>query len=141
MPETSLPVEFLFRLDARVLAPVSVSPGPQGDRLIVGVEGGRFEGPSLCGEIVPGQSSEWASLRVNGSVKADVRLLLRTDDGAHLLMTYNGIGTYTEVGLCVRTAPLFETGDERYAWLNDVQAIGIGTPTGKGIAYDVFRLL
>ena len=140
-PKTSLPVDFLFRLDARILAPVPVSPGPQGDRLIIGVDGGRFEGPALRGDIVPGASSEWATTRGDGSVKADVRLLLLTDDGAHVLMTYNGIGTQEAGGLRVRTAPVFETGDERYAWLNQVQAVGIGTPTEHGIAYDVYRLL
>jgi hypothetical protein len=141
MPKKSLPVEFMFRLDAKVLPPVPVSAGPQGNRLIVGVASGRCDGPAFSGEIVPGQGSEWATTRANGSVKADVRLLLLSDDGAHVLMTYNGIGTTDERGLCVRTAPLFETGDARYDWLNDVQAIGIGTPNATGIAYDVYRLL
>ena len=141
MSKTSLPVEFMFRLDAVVLPPVPIGGAPQGDRLIVGVASGRCEGPAFSGEVVPGQGSEWATTRANGSVKADVRLLLLSDDGAHVLMTYNGIGTTDASGLCVRTAPLFETGDERYAWLNDVQAIGIGTPHATGIAYDVYRLL
>lgn len=141
MPENQVPVEFLFRLDARVLAPVPIAPGPQGDRMIVGVASGSFEGPQLRGKIVPGQSSEWATTRPDGSIKADVRLLLETEDGVHVLMTYNGIGTLDDGGLRVRTAPLFEVGDERYAWLNRVQAIGFGTPTPDGIAYDVYRLL
>lgn len=46
-----------------------------------------------------------------------------------------------EAGLDVRTAPLIETGDERYVSLSDVQAVGFEAPTRHGIAYDVYRLL
>lgn len=95
----------------------------------------------MRGEILPGQSSEWAITRLDGSVKADVRLLLRTDDGAPVLMTYNGVGTLENGELRVRAAPLLEAGDERYAWLNRIQAISFGTPIDGGIRYEVFRLL
>ena len=140
-PLDSLPVEFLFRIDVRASEPIRVTPGPQGDRLIVAVLDGSFEGPKLKGRALPGHGSEWATTRPDWSLKADVRLVLETDDGAHVLMTYNGIGTLEDGALRVRTAPLFQTGDERYAWLNGVQAIGLGTPTENGIAYDVYRIL
>jgi hypothetical protein len=39
------------------------------------------------------------------------------------------------------TAPLFETGDERYSWLNSIQAIAIGAPVEGGVTYDVYRLV
>jgi hypothetical protein len=39
------------------------------------------------------------------------------------------------------TAPLFQTGDERYAWLNDVQAVAIGKPSKDAVDYDVYRIL
>ena len=32
------------------------------------------------------------------------------------------------------------TGDERYAWLNNVQAIGIGTVGPTGPTYEVYAL-
>ena len=57
-------------------------------------------------------------------------------------MTYQGIGTPQGDGtLSARTAPMFETGSERYAWLNDVQAVGIGALEGDDVNYDVYRLL
>jgi hypothetical protein len=37
-------------------------------------------------------------------------------------------------------APLFETGDERYAWLNSIQAVGIGTAGAEGVDYDIYAL-
>ena len=38
-------------------------------------------------------------------------------------------------------APLFETGDERYAWLNSVQAIGLGSAEAGGVDYEVYAVL
>jgi len=143
MPNSTLPVDFLFRLDAAVgePPPVPVPNGPYGTRLIVTASGGKFEGPRLRGRIVPGPGSEWATLCQDGSLRADVRLLLETDDGAAILMTYLGVGRLdAEQGGWIRTAPLFQTGDERYAWLNEIQAVGIGEPSGSGVVYDVYAL-
>ena len=85
--------------------------------------------------------SEWATIRADGSFKVDVRLLIETEDGAHIGMFYGGVMTQQEGGPQIRTAPVFETGDERYAWLNTVQAVGIGKPGGLGVIYDVYRVL
>ena len=142
-PLSALPVEFLFRIDVDTSAPppTLLAGAPHGSRMIVTATEGSFEGPRLSGRVVPGPGSEWATLREDGSLHADVRLLLETRDGAHILMTYNGIGREEEGGLRVRTAPLFQTGHADYAWLNQVQAVGLGAPGGRGIVYDVYQVL
>ena len=143
MPLDALPVEFLFRIDVSVVELTRVAPGPHGDRLIMGAGEGRFEGPKLSGRVVPGPGSEWATVRNDGSMRIDVRLVLETDDGARILMLYGGVGVpKPEGGMTIRTSPVFETGDERYRWLHDVQAVGLGeAPSGRGVVYDVYRLL
>ena len=85
---------------------------------------------------------DWVVMRPDGSLKLDVRVVLRTDDGADILMTYSGIGQPGGDGTTtIRTAPMFETGDDRYAWLNNVQAVAHGS-TGQGtVTYDVYRML
>ena len=40
----------------------------------------------------------------------------------------------------LRSAPLFETGDARYAWLTRVQAVGVGQRVGTTITYDIYAL-
>jgi hypothetical protein len=40
-------------------------------------------------------------------------------------------------GYDIRTAPLFQTGDEGCAWLNNVQAIGIGGTIDGGVDYQI----
>ncbi len=71
-------------------------------------------------------------------MQLDVRILLETDDGAVILMQYKGIGV--DGGENIRTAPLFETGDERYAWLNSVQAVAHGSVGDGTVTYNVFAL-
>ena len=142
MPESTLSVEFLFTLTASTAAPQSIANGPQGTRAIVAVTGGAFEGPKLRGTVTGGSGGDYVTVRADGSLKLDVRFTLVTDDGAVILMTYNGIGVITETGSSIRMAPLFETGDERYAWLNRVQAVGVGGRTGTSrVEYDVYALL
>jgi Protein of unknown function (DUF3237) len=139
--QSTLPVEFLFRFEADLGSRDTINDAPHGTRAIVNVTGGRFEGPRLKGTLgVP--TGDWVTVRGDGSFKLDARVTLRTDDGALILMTYNGIGIFTEAGSSNRTAPLFETGDPRYVWLNRVQAVGVGERRGGSlVAYDVYALL
>ena len=131
---------FLFSVEAQIGSIHSLADGPQGPRMIVPAAAGEVSGPSLNGKIVPGAGVEWATLRADGSIKADVRLVLETDDGATVLMVYQGIALPDGDSLKVTIAPLFETDDARYAWLNNVQAIGLGVPTEKGINYDIYQM-
>ena len=141
MAESSLPVEHLYKITLETGGvPVMIPAAPQGTRMLVEVTGGKFEGPKLNGTVVaPG--GDWVTQRADGSIKLDVRLVLQTDDGAKILVTYNGIGTVVDGQLKARCAPLFETGDERYAWLNSIQAVGIGGVDGTTVVYDIYELL
>ncbi|MEV5572586.1 DUF3237 domain-containing protein [Spirillospora sp. NPDC052269] len=131
--------------------------GPIGRRVLFGSAGGAFEGPMLRGEVLPG-GGDWALFRPDGTMLLDVRLTLRTDDGALLHMTYGGrYTTPPELRAAMadtvgrhlvdpsryyfRTNPLFETGAERYAWLNDVVCVGSGYLIEGGIAYRVSQVV
>ena len=37
----------------------------------------------------------------------------------------------------MHVSPIFETGDERYEWLNGVQCLGFGRLDGDTVVYDV----
>jgi hypothetical protein len=107
-------------------------------RVIGGIARGRWEGERIQADIVaPG--GDWALPSSDGRLMLlDVRQTLRTDDGALIYVTYQGRcdrerGTYT-------VAPTFETDDERYAWLNGVQAIGQGRTEGDDIVYEMFEV-
>ena len=126
---------------------------PVGGRRIVYVKGGQFAGAALKGRVLPG-GGDWALVRKDGVSHVDVRITLRTDDGALIYVTYRGISTMTpEVrqrilkGEAVnpseyyfRTTPVFETAAERYAWLNKLVAVGVGRRTRTGAEYSVYAI-
>ena len=39
-----------------------------------------------------------------------------------------------------RTTPVFETGSEKYGWLNPIIAVGVGGRTPRGVAYTVYAM-
>src|SRR5579864_6637837 len=131
--------EYLGRLRAEIGARTVVENGPQGTRTIVQIVGGRFEGPHVKASVQT-PAGDWITNRTDGSYKLDVRLTLKTDDGALILVTYNGIGQTTDAGASLRIAPLFETGDSRYVWLKRLQAVGVGERVGTTVKYDIYVL-
>ncbi|WP_324193239.1 DUF3237 domain-containing protein [Nocardia abscessus] len=99
-----------------------------------------------------------ALFRQDGTMTLDVRLTLRTDDDALVLMTYGGRWTIPadvrdRIGdpatrhlvdpgrYYFRTSPVFETGARDYLWLNDIVCVGSGYPVEGGIAYRVFEVV
>ncbi len=140
MASDQLDAEFLFSLTAEIGDDsYPIRKGPVGTRVVAAVTGGHFEGPRIKGTVVP-PGGDWVNVQPDRMMRLDVRLQLVTDDGENILMTYQGIGTPTDDGLSIRTAPLFQTGAEAYAWLNDVQAVGIGEATGGSVTYRVYAL-
>ncbi len=139
MTRTQAELEHILTFTAHTGKSAMVPGAPQGTRGILGVTGGSFEGPRLRGTIAaPG--GDWFTVRASGALKLDVRLLLVTDDGANILVTYSGIATPGEAGMDIRIAPLFEAPEGPYAWLNDIQCVGFGQLIEGGVIYEVYAL-
>lgn len=131
-----------------------IGAGPNGNRRIGLVSGGRFAGPKLQGKVLPG-GSDWIVDRPDGSTTLDVRIVLETDDGATIGMTYRGmrhgpaaVMERLNAGQVVdpsqyyfRTAILFETAAPAYDWLNRIIAVGTGSRPPQGPIYDIFEVL
>jgi hypothetical protein len=149
--------EFLFDIVVDLNPRLNFGRGPVGQRVLFGSAGGTFEGPRLRGEVLPG-GGDWALFRPDGAMLLDVRLTLRTDDGALLHMTYGGRYTtppelraemadhatrhrVSPSRYYFRTNPLFETGAESHAWLNDIVCVGSGYLVEGGIAYKIFQVV
>jgi hypothetical protein len=110
-----------------------------GRRLVGEIVGSRWEGERLRASQV-GSGADWLTYLPDGLALVDVRLHLRTDDGADLLVRYGGRSDL-EAGH-ITTSVLFETGDAEYAWLNRIMAVGRGrsdVAAGR-VAYDVYEV-
>jgi hypothetical protein len=131
---------------------VAIGATAAGHRGIAPVRAGRFEGARLTGSVAPGH--DWFLTRADGALVIDVRLTLTTDDGAALYLAYHGTMRAAPEVMArfrkgVRLAPKdyalhvtakFESGDPRYAWLNDTMIVGIGEQTLAGPIYRLFEI-
>ncbi len=133
--EPQLKSRFLFEMEAE-LEPVQ----DVGDRQIHIAKSGVIRGPRINGTVLPG-GGDWATKRSDGSTLLDVRATAKTDDGALIYTTYRGIIAQKDSGFYFRTTPYFETNSEKYAWLNNVVAVGVFKPVAGKVAYDVFEIL
>ena len=125
-----------------------------GNRRIGLVAGGTFEGPRLRGTVLPG-GADWIIVRPDGVTMLDVRLVLQTDDGATIGLTYKGLrhgpaavmeklnsGQFVDPSeYYFRIALTFETASPKYAWLNQIFGIGTGSRPPEGPVYDIFEVL
>ncbi len=141
-----------MKLAVSGLQAVGATPG--GNRRVGLVAGGTFEGPRLKGTILPG-GADWLMGRSDGSTTLDVRIVLQTDDGATIGMTYRGLRHGPDAVMAkvnagemvdpseyyFRTAIFFETASEKYDWLNRAIAIGSGYRPPEGPVYDIFEVL
>ena len=96
--------------------------------MIAEVASAEFTGERLTGKLAGAAAADWAVLGPDGVMSPDVRLTLETDDGATVFVQYTGrLDVSRGYPMTVYVTPRFETSDERYAWLNRIQAIGKGS--------------
>jgi len=154
MTPLPLTTEFLFRMVLSAGTPqMSTGATARGGELrVIPVTGGSFEGPGMKGELVPGTTADWLRVEADGTAHMDVRLVLRTDRGQLLYMSYTGLRSGDPEVLArlgrgeavpaadyyFRVAIRFETADPNLAWLNRVLAIGVGQRPPAGPTYDVY---
>jgi hypothetical protein len=143
---------FVFVID--VAKPSIIGKTPGVERRVGEITGGRFEGERLKGRILSG-GSDWQSVRTDGTWDLNVRFVMETDDGHLIGMTYRGlrhgpreiidaIARGEEVspsGYYFRIAPFFETASEKYGWLNNIVAVGLGHRLPTGPIYQIFEVL
>ncbi len=155
MPELpdALATEILFDAKIDLRPPQALGPTPLGARTIFIVEAGTFAGPSLHGTVHQG-GGDWFLALPNGAGELDVRLTLETHDGALILMTYKGVFDVDPALVAdafagkdvdpsryyFRTTPRFETGDERYAWLNKLICVAVGWFGPNVVGYRIFAI-
>ena len=140
--DTALPVEFLGTMTASLGGETPMVTGPSGTVITATVTSATFVGPKISASAPQGvAAADWPLVRADGTIVLDVRANMRTNDGADIFVTYSGIGVPSEGGgYDIRTAPLFQTGDERYAWLNNVQGVGVGGTIDGGVEYQIYAL-
>lgn len=144
----------LMILQIAVVGPQKIGAVPHGTRVIAPIASGQFEGPRLRGKVLPG-SGDWTLLRGDSVLELDLRVTLETDDGALIHMRSFGlrhgppeviaaIGRGEKVDPSTyyfRTTPRFETGHQKYAFLNRLLAVASGDRRPEGPIYTIDEIL
>lgn len=145
----------LFEIRLQVPQVLDIGDTPLGRRRIAAVTGGEFHGERLRGTVVGAPAGDWLLQRPDGVTVLDVRVLLRTDDGEHIYMSYRGVrhgpadvmarlaaGEMVDpADYYFRISPVFETAAKRYEWINRIVAVGVGRREPSGPIYAVEEVL
>jgi hypothetical protein len=107
-----------------------------------------IDGDRVKGRVLPG-GSDWLTIEPDGAVSLDCRMVIQTDDGQLIGVSYRGLrhgppdamirlnqGEAIDTsGFYHRVAILFDTSAEKYKWLNRILAIGKGRKLPEGGVY------
>ncbi|MCZ7535676.1 MAG: DUF3237 domain-containing protein [Acidimicrobiia bacterium] len=132
----------LARASVELATPFVLPDTPAGTLMIFEVTDAVFEGERLRGRMVGRAAADWLRVSSGGVGTLDVRCTIETHDGALVYVAYSGrINTLAEQ-VFVYGTPQFNTGDERYAWLNAIQCVykGVGSADTTHLDYDCYEL-
>ncbi|KPL67834.1 hypothetical protein SZ64_06735 [Erythrobacter sp. SG61-1L] len=118
--------EFVLEEIVKLGPVVEVGKTSKGERRIIPITGGRFEGPGIKGEIVPG-GWDWQLTRADGCTEVEADYFLKTDDGVVINVINKGALCPSAPGAApspVRTHPVFEAPLGKYEWMSKTAFIG-----------------
>ena len=146
-------LEPLLRAEITLAPAQELGDSPLGRRRIIPITGGTFRGDRLSGRVLPG-GADWQVIRSDGVADLDARYTLETDDKA-LIYVHNVGYRHGPVDVIKRLAageavhpslyymratPRFETGAERYQWLNRIICVATGARRPAAVELDFFEV-
>ena len=143
----------LLRAEITLAAPQELGDTPLGRRRVIPITGGSFRGEKLSGRVLPG-GADWQLIRADGVAELDARYTLETTDGSLIYVRNFGYrhgpadvirkladGQPVDPSLYyMRTTPRFETGAERYQWLNKIICVATGARRAAAVELEVFEV-
>ena len=104
-----------------------IKGGPVGTRIVAEVDTVELTGPKVTASMVGKSAADWLTVGPDGSYGTlDVRATLKTDN--------------LTTGAVV-SAPLFQTGAEKYDWMNRMQAVGVGQNGPDSLVYEMYEVV
>ncbi len=146
-------LEPLCHVAVKIGAPQIIGAVLTGERRIIPITGGRFEGVKMRGEILSG-GADWQIIAADGTALLEARYTLKTDDGALIYVKNSGFRHGPPEVLAAiargeqidptryyfRASPIFETGDKKYAWLNRTICVCSGVRTKEEVLLDFYEV-
>ena len=147
-PQNTPQLEFALQLKVTLGEAYTCGETQHGQRTIIPITGGTFEGPNIKGTIINGGADYKLNNQATGRTELEAIYCIKTDDGVNIHVRNRGIinSGKDEQGnptFYFKAAPQFEAPvDSKYAWLNN--AIFVCQPdfSGgfKGIVLNVWKV-
>ncbi len=146
-------LEFAFEVIAQVAPPDKI-PLKDGERRIVPVTGGTFEGSGIKGKVLPG-GADYQLIHADGFTEVEAHYVLETDQGERVYVTNIGMRhappdviAELNAGKLVdpskvyfRTSPTFETSAPRLQWMTRALFVCSGERYPDGVKIRFYRVL
>lgn len=149
-------LEHLYYVEVDVADAMKAGKLPQGSYMIIPITGGKFVGDELNGNIeCVGADWNMMNIKIPMTSNISTRYLLHTNDDAYISLITNGRvnlnlkgiqakkkGISDPVNSYFKQHLMFETADERYAWMNNelcVATVQLGE--GGKICYDAYKIV
>ena len=155
MTHTDAPIgiSHAFDISAEIAPPIMGAPGPNGQRRITGITGGRVDGPRLTGRVLPG-GADYEHVRPDGSSRVEAHYTLEAEDGTPIYICNIGlfkapqeVTDRLDRGEAVgtdeyyfRCAPRFDAPPGPHAWLNDRLFVATCIFTTEAVIIRVFTV-
>jgi hypothetical protein len=146
-------LRLLYTSKIEIEPPLVVGKASYGERRIINITGGEFEGPRLSGHVLPG-GADWQIIRYDGITEVEAKYTLETDDGSLIYVSNRGLrhGPKEVIERLLkgedisaseyyfRTTPIFETGAPGYEWLNGLVSVAAGERRAGEVLITVYEV-
>jgi len=147
-------MEFMGDFHVEVGPITSLGTGPLGERRVIEITGGHFEGPDLRGTVMSG-GADWQIIRGDGVIDLDARYALKEERGGVIRVVSQGyrhgppevlaaLGRGENVDPSTyffRSIMRFETGAPGLAWLNKTIAVARAERQAREVILHAYKLL
>lgn len=116
-PASAPALELALEMTLILGAPQTPGQTPYGKRNLTPITGGRFEGPKIRGEVLPG--ADWQLVRADGVTTLEVEHMLKAEDGTLIRVANHGLAVVTPgQPPYLRGSMVFEAPIGPHDWLN-----------------------
>ena len=124
-PKNTPQLEFALQLQVTLGETYQVGDTQHGQRIVIPITGGTFEGPAFKGTIISGGADYQLANKALNRTELEAIYSIKTDDGVYIHVRNRGIissgkDAQGNPTFYFKAAPQFEApADSKYAWLNN----------------------
>ena len=147
-PKDTPQLEFALQLKVTLGDSYDVGDTQHGQRIVIPITGGTFEGPAIKGTIINGGADYQLANKALNRTELEAIYSIKTDDGVYIHVRNRGIissgkDAQGNPTFYFKAAPQFEApADSKYAWLNNSLFVCAPdfTQQFKGIVLNVWKV-